>query len=128
MTNESGVQISRTVIWFSVRVPVLSAQITVVLPRVSTAGRRLTTARRRAIRATPIASVMVTAAGNPSGMAPTARATAAVKVSTASCRRSRPTAKVAAANARIAAVRIMLKRANLAVSGVVSTSAAPTRR
>ena len=56
-------------------VPVLSAQITVVLPSVSTAGMRRMTARRLAIRATPIANVMVTAAGSPSGIAPTASAT-----------------------------------------------------
>jgi hypothetical protein len=59
---------------FSVRVPVLSEQITVVLPRVSTAGNLRMMARRWAMRATPMASVMVTAAGRPSGMAPTASA------------------------------------------------------
>ena len=42
------------------------------------------TALRLAIRATPMANMMVTAAGRPSGIAPTASATAAVKVSTAS--------------------------------------------
>ena len=118
----------RTVIWFSVSVPVLSAQITVVPPNVSTAGSRRMTARRLAIRATPMASVMVTAAGRPSGMAPTANATAAVKVSTASCWRTRPSAKVAAASARMPIVRILLNQASLAVSGVASTSAEPTRR
>ena len=39
--------------------------MTVVLPSVSTAGSRRITARRRAIRATPMASVIVTAAGQP---------------------------------------------------------------
>ena len=38
-------------------------------------------ALRLAIRATPIASVTVTAAGSPSGIAPTASATAAVTIS-----------------------------------------------
>ena len=52
-TSPAGVHAARTVIWFWVRVPVLSEQTTVVLPRVSTAGRRRTTARRRAILATP---------------------------------------------------------------------------
>ena len=65
---------------FSVRVPVLSEQITVVLPRVSTAGSLRMMARRRAMRATPMARVMVMAAGRPSGMAPTARATAAMNM------------------------------------------------
>ncbi len=54
-TDPSGVQISRTVIWFSVRVPVLSVQMTVVLPSVSTAGSLRMTALRLAIRATPMA-------------------------------------------------------------------------
>ena len=76
-------QIARTVIWFSVRVPVLSVQITVVDPNVSTAGSRRTTAWPRAMRVTPIARVIVSAAGRPSGIAPTARATAAMKTSEA---------------------------------------------
>ena len=71
-----------TVIWFSVSVPVLSEQMTVVLPRVSTAGSLRMMARRRAMRDTPMARVMVTAAGRPSGMAPTASATAAMNMST----------------------------------------------
>ena len=128
LTTPAGVQIARTVIWFSVRVPVLSVQMTVVPPRVSTAGSRRMTARRLAIRETPMARVIVTAAGKPSGIAPTARAMAAVNVSTASWRRNRPAAKVRAARPRIAMVRISLNRASLAVSGVASTSAAPTRR
>lgn len=84
VNSPSGVQTTWTVIWFSVRVPVLSEQMTVVLPRVSMVGRRRTTARRRAIRVTPMARVTVTAAGSPSGIAPTASAMAAVKVSAAS--------------------------------------------
>ena len=55
--------------------------MTVVLPRVSTAGSLRMIARRRAIRATPIARVMVMAAGSPSGIAPTASATAAMNMS-----------------------------------------------
>ncbi len=72
-----------TVIWFSVSVPVLSEQMTVVLPSVSTAGSLRMMARRLAMRETPMASVMVTAAGRPSGIAPTASATAAMNISTA---------------------------------------------
>ena len=75
-----------------------------------------------------MARVMVTAAGSPSGMAPTARATAAVKVSAISCPRSRPTPKVAAASATMATVRSLLNHASLRVRGVESPSAAPTRR
>ena len=65
-----------TVISLRVRVPVLSEQIVVVLPSVSTAGSLRTIARRAAMRWTPMASAMVTMAGRPSGMAPTARAMA----------------------------------------------------
>ncbi|OPZ74602.1 MAG: hypothetical protein BWY80_00527 [Firmicutes bacterium ADurb.Bin456] len=53
----------------------MSEQITVVLPRASTADNLRTTALRRAIRCTPKASATVTMAGIPSGMAPTARLT-----------------------------------------------------
>ena len=55
--------------------------MTVVEPRVSTAGSLRTTARRVAMRCTPIASAMVTIAGSPSGMAPTASAMAKMTVS-----------------------------------------------
>ena len=49
------------VIWLRVRVPVLSEQMTVVAPRVSTDASRLTMAPRFAIWCTPTASVTVTA-------------------------------------------------------------------
>ncbi|HBE72516.1 MAG TPA: hypothetical protein DDW31_00145, partial [candidate division Zixibacteria bacterium] len=52
-----------TVIWFWVRVPVLSEQMTEVLPRVSTAGSLRMMAFRLAILETPMARVMVRAAG-----------------------------------------------------------------
>ena len=90
-----------TVIWFSVSVPVLSEQMTVVLPRVSTAGSLRMMARRRAILDTPMARVMVTAAGRPSGMAPTASATAARNMSTSGSPRNTPTTAVITANPRM---------------------------
>ena len=65
----------RTVISSLVRVPVLSEQMTDVLPSVSTTGKRRTKACRRTIRWTPIASEMVTTAGSASGTTATARAT-----------------------------------------------------
>lgn len=91
------------------------------LPSVSTAGSLRMMARRRAIRATPMASVTVRAAGSPSGIAATARATAAVKVSTTGWRRRRPMAKVTAASARMATSTRRLNRAILRVSGVCSS-------
>ncbi len=94
--------ISCTVIWFWVSVPVLSEQMTVTLPSVSTADSLRMMARRCAMRETPMARVTVSAAGKPSGIMATASAMAAVKVSTTDCPRRTPTAKVAAANARMA--------------------------
>ena len=61
------------VISFLVRVPVLSEQITVTQPRVSTADSFFTTAFLWPIRITPMARVTATTMGRPSGMAATAR-------------------------------------------------------
>ncbi|OQB54119.1 MAG: hypothetical protein BWX99_02233 [Deltaproteobacteria bacterium ADurb.Bin151] len=79
---------------------------------------------RLAIRFTPMASVIVTAAGSPSGMAPTASATAAMNISTAPSPRHIPTANVRAARIRIATRRTLLNDAIFTVSGV-ERSAAP---
>ncbi len=56
--------------------PVLSEQITVAHPKVSTAGSLRIIALRRIILCTPIARAIVTIAGRPSGIAATARLTA----------------------------------------------------
>ena len=98
--------------------PVLSEQITVVLPSASTAGSLRMMARRLAMRETPIASVIVTAAGNPSGMAPTANATAAMNMSKAASPRSRPTAKVSSASPPMTSSSKLEKAAIFFVSGV----------
>jgi len=115
--------ISRTVIWLTVSVPVLSEQTMVVLPSVSTAGSLRIIARRRAIRATPIDNVIVTAAGSPSGIAPTASATAAINIANADSPRSQPTRNVTAAKPRITTNNSRLNAAILRVSGVSSSSA-----
>ena len=67
----------RAVISFWVSVPVLSEQIVVTDPRVSTAAILRVMALRRAICCTPSARVMVTSAGRPSGTAATAKPMAA---------------------------------------------------
>ena len=69
----SFANISVTVIWFCVSVPVLSEQITVVLPRVSIAFIFLTSTFFLYIVCTHRARVIVTTAGNHSGIAETAR-------------------------------------------------------
>ena len=107
----------------TVSVPVLSEQTMVVLPRVSTAGSLRMMARWRAIRATPIDRVIVTAAGSPSGIAPTASATAAMSISDADPPRSQPTRNVTAARPRITTNSRRLNFAILRVSGVSNTSA-----
>mmetsp|Transcript_8965 Transcript_8965/g.22500 ORF Transcript_8965/g.22500 Transcript_8965/m.22500 type:complete len:338 (-) Transcript_8965:994-2007(-) len=62
-----------------VSVPVLSEQMTLVHPRVSTDGSERTMAFCFAILRVPSARHVVTTAGSPSGMAATARATAILK-------------------------------------------------
>ena len=66
-----------TVILFCVIVPVLSEQITEAQPSVSTAGSFRTIALFLIIRCTPNDNATVTIAGNPSGIAATARETPA---------------------------------------------------
>ena len=58
---------------FSVRVPVLSVQMTEVQPSVSTEASRRTRLCARAIRRTPTARAIVVTAGSPSGIAAMAR-------------------------------------------------------
>ena len=74
-TSPAGVHIAVTVILFCVSVPVLSEQIYVAAPSVSTAGSRLMTALLFAIFCTPSERTTVTTAGRPSGIAATARLT-----------------------------------------------------
>ena len=71
----------RALISLRVKVPVLSEQITVVAPKVSTAGKRLTMALREAIRCTPMAKVMVITAVKPSGTTPTVTAITTISAS-----------------------------------------------
>ena len=71
MSSRSGVQTRWTVISFSVSVPVLSVQITVVSPSVSTEDRRRTSALRFAIRCVASASDSVTVGSSPSGTSAT---------------------------------------------------------
>ena len=71
-----AVQPWTTVIWFWVSVPVLSEQITVAQPSVSTAGSLRMSAFLLIICCMPSARQMVTIAGRPSGTAAIARLTA----------------------------------------------------
>ena len=82
MQNEVNllkVRTRETLIWFVVKVPVLSEQITFVQPSVSTLGRFLTIAFFWAIFLVPRARHAVITAARPSGIAATASATAILK-------------------------------------------------
>ena len=72
---------SRTVISFLVSVPVLSVQMTVVQPSVSTEESFLMSALRPAMRWTPMASDRVTVGSRPSGTMATMMPTAKTKPS-----------------------------------------------
>ena len=75
-----GVYWSTTVIWFLVSVPVLSEQITVVQPKVSTEGSLRMIALCFTMRFTPMERMIVEIAGRPSGIAATARETATISM------------------------------------------------
>ena len=74
-------QILRTVILFSVNVPVLSEQITDAVPNVSTAGNFLIIAFLRTIFWTPKDKAKVTITIKVSGTAATANETAVINIS-----------------------------------------------
>ncbi len=80
-TGPEGVHTSVTCIRFCVSVPVLSVQITVVDPSVSTADRRFTTAPARASTRTPTASASVIVGSRPSGTFATSRPIAKLSAS-----------------------------------------------
>ena len=89
-----------TVMRFSVRVPVLSEQMTVTEPRVSTAGSLRMRAWRLSMRWAPRARAMVTTAGSPSGTAATAMLMAVRNINSQSSPRSRPRTKTTATMTR----------------------------
>jgi len=102
--------------------------MTVVLPSVSTAGSLRMMACRLAMRETPMARVMVIAAGSPSGIAPTASATAAMNMENADSPRPRPTAKVSIASKPMAISSQLLNTAILRVSGVARSGVSAISR
>ena len=75
-----------------------------------------------------MASVIVTAAGSPSGIAPTASATAAMNMSKAVSPRRRPTPKVSSASPPMTSNSQFEKAAIFFVSGVCGSGAAAIRR
>ena len=113
---------------FSVSVPVLSEQITVTEPRVSTAGRRRTSALDFTSRRAPIASSTVTTAGKASGMAATARLMAVSAIgSQGSPRPQTPSANTSAQMARTTIDRRRPKAARRTCSGVARSGVVCSR-
>ena len=123
MYSPTAVTTVRTVISLVVRVPVLSEQIRVTEPSVSTAGSLRMIAFRRAICWTPSAKVMVTNAGKPSGIAATAKPMEAEINSLAGiwCN-SFPIATITTAMAAITSDSFFPKPAICLVSGVSKAS------
>ena len=112
----------RTVISFLVSVPVLSEQMKVVQPRVSTAGSLLTMALRLAMRCTPMARAPVTTAGRASGTAATARLTPQRNISRSSWPLKIPRAETTATTASEPIPSHLPISAILLSRGVVSSS------
>ena len=112
-----------TVIWFFVKVPVLSVQMTVQAPSVSALGNFRTNALREAMRWTPSANAIVTTAGSPSGMAATASASAAIKKVSNGFPCNAPRVKTHAATTMTMRVSQKLNSANFFWSGVSSVFA-----
>ncbi len=103
---------------FIVNVPVLSEQITVAAPNVSTAGSLRIIALRLLIFWTPRAKTIVTIAGRPSGIAATAKLTAVINISSGGKPRKTPTTNIKATITRIARPSFFPKTSNFRWSGV----------
>ena len=110
-----------TVIRFSVNVPVLSEQMVVTDPSVSTAGSFRIKALRRTMRWAPRAKLMVTTAGRPSGTAATARLTAIRNISVVSPPRQIPTLKTMPQTSRAPMASHLPSSAMRRCSGVLSS-------
>ena len=119
--RSSATLMTVTVILFSVRVPVLSEQITVTEPSVSTAGNLRISALRRSMRCDPIANVKVTTAGSPSGMTATATLIAVRTRSDADSPPIVPISTTSAATATPTSASCLPTRSRRTCNGVSST-------
>ena len=104
---------------FCVSVPVLSEQMVVTDPSVSTDGRRRTSACTATMRRAPRASSTVTTAGRASGMAATARLMAVSAMSRGTSPRRMPTTKITAQMPSTAMAKRLPKAARRSCSGVL---------
>ena len=108
---------------FCVSVPVLSEQMVLTEPSVSTAGRRRISALKSAMRRAPMASSTVTTAGSASGMAATARLMAVINMVKGFSPRSRPRPKMPAQTTSTTRDSCLLKVARRCCKGVLRSSA-----
>ncbi len=120
--NSPSTAILVTVISFWVKVPVLSEQIIVADPRVSTEESFRISALRAIISCMPKARVMVTTAGNPSGTAAIARLTAMMNISRGGVPVSMPSTKTAAQITRVTHPRVRPNLSSRFCRGVLSSS------
>ena len=120
--NLPFVKIFFTVILFCVKVPVLSEQITLALPKVSTAGNFFTIAFLFTILWTPIAKTIVEIAAKPSGIAATAKDTAVINIWIGSFPYKVPTTKIIAHITNATIPKVFPKLFNFIWSGVASSS------
>ncbi len=116
-----------TVILFWVSVPVLSVQMILVEPRVSTEGSFLTRACLLTILLTPRASPTVTTAGRASGIAATASATPQRNISKGSKPLKIPSTATKATTIRVAAPSQRPNWSSFSCKGVLSLSISPRR-
>ncbi len=112
---------------FCVSVPVLSEQMVLTEPSVSTDGSRRTSAFCPTMRRAPSASSTVTTAGSDSGMAATARLTAVRIMSTGDSPRSTPITKISAQIASTTRASRLPKAARRFCSGVLRSTARSSR-
>ena len=101
----------------------MSEHITVALPRVSTAGSFFTIAFFFTILWTPIAKTIVDTAGNPSGIAATAKLTAVKNISITSFPYNKPIPKIAKHIINATIPKVFPSLFNFPWSGVSPSSA-----
>ena len=115
---------STAVIWFSVRVPVLSELMAEVNPSVSTAGSSLTSALRLASSTLPSERITSVTVGRASGIAAMARDTALTKRASQAVPLERPRANITTIVKPAAATIHSVRRLSSLVSGDCSVAVA----
>ncbi len=115
-----------TLILFSVKVPVLSKQITCTEPRFSTAANLRINTLRRCMSLMPIASVVVATAGKPSGTAATASDMVVINSSNKGLPRAKPIIKTSPQIPALTSASCMPMASICFCIGVCGASDSPT--